>query len=744
SAGLLFEIVLTRIFSATIWYHFTFIAVSVALFGWGMGGLFVELAHLSKWKRLGAAMLPLCSGLFGVSLLAFLLLFVSAPCEPQKLGLYFAMALVPFLLAGMSLSLAFDSYAADANRLYFADLLGAAIGTLLVPCLLGILGAETTVLATAVLPALACFLFLLSGKPPAALWPRLVSLLLVVGLTVFAALNLSNGFVRIGRAPTKALYNVLDEDPARAIVFDRWNAYSRISAVGGFKDSRLARMFIDSDAWTDVSKWDGKYESTVPLKNQFRFVPFLFHEKPRVLVIGPGGGPDVLLAIAAQSSRITAVEMNPLVIEYVKSCGAQAGNIYDYPGVELVQEEGRNFMSRSHEKFDMIILGFVDSWASVASGGLSLTENYLYTSEAFTGYYDHLSETGTLVIIRWPVDVPRCVANTFNILSARGLKPAEIGSRVLAVAEWAPHKEEPVQTFFMLRKSAFPEGLAERLLKPYPDCHRIHVPGLASISPYAELFSGQVGLAGFEDRLTSKANPVTDDMPFYFAREKPYGMPAFMTKLLSIPLGLAAAAMVVVIMLAISRKANRVHAFSSIVYFSMLGIGFILVEIALIHKFILLLGHPIYAICVLLFAMLLWCSIGSLLSRKVSTERVRRALLVVLPVVAVVLAGTMLAVPFAIEKSMSSAIAVRIAVAVSMLTPIGLLMGMPFPLGVRYVRNIGGSVPLMWGVNGIMSVVGSVAAMVLAVVFGFNCALVVGCLFYLLAILPVIAWKAKV
>src|SRR6184192_4701898 len=155
------------------------------------------------------------------------------------------------------------------------------------------------------------------------------------------------------------------------------------------------------------------------MKGSYRALPFRLTPNAETLIIGPGGGPDVIAALASGSRKVTAVEMNPLMLKFVRSYGARAGNVYDRPEVETIQSEGRNFISRTNRKFDIILLGFVDSWASVASGGLSLSENYLYTTEAMRAYYDHLSDNGMLVILRWDVDVPRLVSNAVALLGAR-------------------------------------------------------------------------------------------------------------------------------------------------------------------------------------------------------------------------------------------------------------------------------------------------------------------------------------
>src|SRR6185436_5321934 len=203
----------------------------------------------------------------------------------------------------------------------------------------------------------------------------------------------------------------------------------------------------DSDAWTNAQQWDGRLESIREVRDWYRALPFRLTPNAETLVIGPGGGSDVIVALGSGSRKVTAVEMNPLMLQFVRHYGDRAGNLYDRPDVEVIQSEGRSFISRTDRKFDVIFLGFVDTWASVASGGLSLSENYLYTEQAFSAYYNHLSDDGILVIMRWGVDVPRLVANSVALLGVE-----EASKRIVVLTEKRDTSEDPAQMMFMLRK----------------------------------------------------------------------------------------------------------------------------------------------------------------------------------------------------------------------------------------------------------------------------------------------------
>ena len=512
-SGLMFEIGLTRIFSATIWYHFAFVAISVALLGWGLGGFALHLLkpRLSFTEE-RAATLTL---LYAASLPLALFLIVRFPFHPDRLVFYFVVSLAPFLLAGMALAMIFDLHRASVGRVYFADLLGASAGALLVTFLLSWLGGETAVLAVALAPAAAAACF--SKRL------RLAAGGLGLAVLVAVAVNERTGLFRIRSAPTKGLYQHLAAQPGARIVLTGWNAYSRIDAATGFPSPYLARLYIDSDAWTNVLEWDGDVESVASFRGWYRALPFqVVPERPKTLVIGPGGGSDVLVALAAGSEAVTAAEMNPLMLRFVRHFGAGAGNLYDHPRVEALLTEGRTFIRRTERLFDVILLGFVDSWAAVASGGLSLSENHLYTTEAFQAYFDHLTPDGALVILRWSVDVPRLVAN-----AVANLGPEEAGRRIAVLLEKRGTPQDPPQMIFMLKKRPFTEEETARMAD-WKLAVPVILPGRHVEEPYASIFAGRMTVAEWEAQAPARVDPVTDDRPFFFARQKPWGLPASM------------------------------------------------------------------------------------------------------------------------------------------------------------------------------------------------------------------------
>jgi hypothetical protein len=711
-SGLLFEIGLTRIYSATIWYHFAFVAISMALLGWGLGGLAVYLLKRSWPPSIEKA--AVFTMLYGLAIPGCLWVLVRYPFEFSRLPLYFITPIVPFFLGGMALSMIFDLNRAGAGSLYFADLAGASLGAVSVGVLLQLVGGEVSLLLAAVAPMVAAGL--LSRRL------RLVALVEAAIVLLLAVTNSSTGRFHVIPGTIKAMRRQMDEHPGSRVTQSGWNAYSRIDAVEGVAPDFLARLYIDSDAWTSVMPWDGSIDSVHAMRDSYRALPFHFNPGGDTLIIGPGGGPDVVAALASGSRKVTAVEMNPLMIEFVRHYGARAGSLYDRPDVEVIQSEGRNFISRTDRRFDTIFLGFVDSWASVASGGLSLSENYLYTTQAFRAYFDHLNDNGVLVILRWSSDVPRLVANSVALLGADGASP-----RLAALMEKRDSPADPPQMLFMLRKRPFTAAESGQL-ENWPLARPLIVPGYPVPEPYTALLGGRTSMAAWEAASPTRVGAVFDDSPFYFAIERPWGMPsAIAWRLFG---WLLAPSLVLLALFAAfgkpKKKAAAPYA-ASVAYFACLGFGFIAVELALLQNLTLLLGHPIFTLAILLFTLLAAGGLGSAVSAFVAP---RGACLVIAAL------GTLeaVALPRVVPLLLPLPLAARIIVAMALVAPLGFVMGMPFPRGLQSTGRASlPAPPFFWGLNGVMSVIGSVTTVFVALKWGFQAAMLLGCLAYVLA-----------
>jgi hypothetical protein len=459
------------------------------------------------------------------------------------------------------------------------------------------------------------------------------------------------------------------------------------------------------------------------MRGWYRALPFTLFDRPETLIIGPGGGSDVLVALASGSRKVTAVELNPLMVQFVRHYGARAGHLYARPDVEVVQSEGRNFISRTDRRFDVIFLGFVDSWASVASGGLSLSENYLYTTQAFSGYYDRLTDDGVLVVLRWDVDVPRLVANSIALL---GVEAA--ARRIVVLMERREGtRDDPPQMIFMLRKRPFTPDETATIAATWTKAQPVLLPGVHADPPYADLFAGRLTLDEHVARAPARVGPVFDDSPFYFATHRPVGMAPGMAIALLVLVVPVVGLLVWFVAAGWPRGGAAAPYASGIIYFAALGAGFITVELALLQQLTLLLGHPIFTLSLLLFTLLAAGGAGSAISARVRAR-------VACAIVAALALGYAVALPAIVPRLLPLGLPARIGIAVALIVPLAVAMGIPFPRGLRRAGQDGlPAPPFFWGLNGVMSVLGSVATVVIALTLGFRAAMVAGAGCYLAA-----------
>jgi hypothetical protein len=431
-SGLVLEVSITRIFSAAIWYHFAFVAVSVALVGLGASGLVVQ-HRVKKLKGKWAENLTIYSA-WGIAIFIPITLFVMHALASQVIYLPLFMILfsVPFFLVGIIISAAFNAFASVAGRLYAADLIGASAGALLVVLFLVLTGGEGATLIVGLIAAIGGTIFSRIAKNTKK---TVVSLMFVAFALSLIILNHATQIFAIPTDPTaqKDLPIYLREHPGSKIVKTEWNSFSRIDVVegGAGGEGLVAKVFIDGGAGTNIISWDGKTESRQELSTWMQYLPFKMMQDPKVLVIGSGGGRDVVASLVSGSKDVTSVEINPIIYETVKSYGDRAGNVYSHEYVRSYVDEGRSFITRSSEKYDIVYVPFVDTWASVSSGGLSVSENFLYTLQGFQQYYDHLTDTGKIVTVRWLIDAPRYINTYAKLLEQNGIPQDKLDSHLI-------------------------------------------------------------------------------------------------------------------------------------------------------------------------------------------------------------------------------------------------------------------------------------------------------------------------
>jgi len=784
-ATLMYELVLTRIFSVLMWYHFASMAISLALFGMGVSALVVYLRP--GWfppERTGL-LTARWAGLFALSVALFFALFVLFRLQPQfgfrilaffhqpfyqpfqqgfydrgipgsllivLAGLYLLTAL-PFFCSGLTLTLLLSRHLPQINRLYFWDLLGAGSGCLLIILLLKLLGGITAILAIALCGLLAAWLLL---PPQASRLQRWGLLAAGVVLALAGIGNLVNGYADIRFARGRYEPNLL---------WSAWNSFSRVAVYPSQSQemdqawglSRTYRgaipeqlgMVVDDTGYTTMYRWEGERTLDFFRANVIA-LPYALKERPSALVIGPGGGKDVLTALAMGSPQVTAVEVNPLIVRAVNEEFAPfTGALYRRPEVTLAVDEGRSFVRRSRQRYDIIQASAVFGRMAPAAGAFTLSENNLYTAEAFRDYWEHLRPDGILTISRFIFEreTLRLVSLGLNQLKAAGV--TDPGAHIAVI------KERGLANFMLKRTPFSTEEIARlRTLAADLEFSVVYLPDRRNGSgPFPRLIASG-GSDAFYQEFPFDIRPTSDDRPFFYYMFKPLDFLKLFTfpeesqfedravltlrNLLLVVSGFVALFLLLPLLVWRRSQLRVPGASRRLFYFAALGLGFMLVEIGLMRRFILFLGPPIYSLAVILCALLFFSGIGSLLADRVIPGRERRALMLVLLALVLLLNIYIFVLPSLLEPLMGLPVLGRCLLAGLLLIPLGLLLGMPLPLGMRHFHRDGAAVPWAWGVNSATSVLGALLAVVAAMNFGFTLTLLGGELIYLAALATVL------
>jgi predicted membrane-bound spermidine synthase len=786
---LLFELALTRIFSIVLWYDYAFMAISIAFFGLGIGSLLTHiLKNKVKREQLPSKILQ-TTIIFAVSVPIFLVLIGHViPPNIHFIYVFYLTSSIPFFFAGISMSLIFFAMPREVSKLYFIDLVGAAAATLMLDPLMQRLGAESVLLSAALLvisPSLIAALALStpsSQKKNVLNTPVIENKIKLSGIIVLAAsaillaTNTDANILAIKPGENKGLHYQLAKPSEFEHLSTQWNSFSRIDVTrqlnpqdsdDGDNNGRsraLSAIAIDADADTPVFKWNGSSADLVWLKKFMDYLPFeISNDVNNTLVIGSGGGEDVLVALAGGSKKVTAVEINPLIISRAKQFGSSAGNLYERKEVELFIDDGRRFISSSDSKYDRIVIKLVDSWAAQLAGGYALSENYLYTVEAFRQYLRHLDEdNGMLVMVRWNFELPRLMPLVAESLrqEKKGGSSEDIRKQILVVENRpglyfeSNNKQTIYPVLLIIKNNPFTDSeinlAKERIANN--NARVIAMPGGYIQPPYDTLlldknYYHNQQLQESDLRAILKLKPPTDDSPFYFAKEQ---VPNQMILLLETVLGVSA---VLALLLIYYSRRNRALTITSstsswfhMIFVIFIGLGFMFLEITFIQKFLLLLGTPIMALTVILFSILLSSGIGAYLSGRLFHKNPYKAVVVSIPL----LVGIVLAYYGLLQGIIDSAIILqlpqRILLTFALLSPAGLLMGFQFPSITRMASTHSNqgehsdeNITLLWGINVIASVIATVLTAISSMVIGFNGNLLLGAALYLGALASAIA-----
>ncbi|MDF1535354.1 MAG: hypothetical protein P1S46_02495 [bacterium] len=766
---LLYELTLTRLFSVLMWYHFASLSIAAALLGFAIGGVVVHVRPSTvSEKRFPGSLAPWTVAA-GLSTMApFLLLwaarlkpgilfpllsffhqpyyqpFRQAPPGPDSavilsMAVLYAVITVPFTAAGIALAGLFMRVAKRrVAKLYAADLAGAAAGCLLFVPGLKLLGAPS-LLPLASASALAASFFLVKRTR------RLVILgvaVLLVGTAIY------NGPAdRIVRMPYAR--GQLEPD----IRFSAWNALSRVVVyplsqweaeqawgIGRRYTGRHPEhmgLLVDDAGYTPIMENTGG--DPRPQWATWHIISPAFQLRPGAssLIIGPGGGRDILTALGSGASRVTAVELNPLIVEAVNERFRDfSGGPYSLPGVRTIIGEGRSRLARETDLFDVIQATSVFGENSPSAGAFTLSANFLYTKEAFREYWDHLEKDGILSLTRsvFGLRALRLVSLARDLLVDKGDPSPENSIAVL--------RERGLATV-LLRKGGFTEKEIQALgsIALEKGFTIEYLPRIATEGRFADAVRGQDITGGRFD-----ISPPTDDRPFFYnnvPKSRFFNVFFKPTErgerhiivLRTMAVGLLFPIALLLLLPLLGKKPaasrQRFPLARTSAYFAGIGFGYMTIELTMMHRLALFLGNPTYSLTVVLVVLLLSSAAGSLWSGR-GVRRLGRYL-PLLSLASILLSIVTWAVCGALSPSLDLGTGWRILVTTVLLSPQGFVMGIFFPTGLVWVSERAGNlVPWAWAVNGATSVAGSLGTVILAMNFGYSRVLVAGALCYAL------------
>lgn len=785
-ALLMHEILLTRIFSVTMWYHFGFMVISLALLGLTAGAVVVFLAPRYFTVERAKHQLALTATIYSISIVLSFLINQSIPFITDtslSLIIYFSIVFTfvivafPFFFVGMNISIALTKFPSQVSRLYAFNLSGSAFGCVLYIAVMRITDGPTAVVVVAALAAAGAAFFASEIKSRRL---RTASLGCLFFLTLFAV---GNTYLVWNQSSQLRLVWVLGQKEQRPL-YEKWNPFSRVIVNGNpdtlnnplihglspkFKSEANVRqlmLVVDLAGAAMITSYDGPYEQLDYLKHTVSNLAHHVRADADVLIIGGGGGKDVLSALAFKQKSITAVEINDLVTEIMTESFADfAGNLHELPKVTWVTDEGRSYVARLKKTKDIIQLTFVDTFAASASGAFVLTENGLYTTEAWTSFMDKLSSNGVLTVTHYyfnklPASIYRIVGMAREALLAQGaIDPRKHVFLAKCVdpytSSWSKSGRDDVATI-VVSKIPFTDDELDKLESI---CREMSFDVVLSpreaISPdfVTIIDGGPIETVAAEYPLI--LDPPTDDRPFFFHTLRfrglldrdvaDHGLLSINMKavrLLFLLLGIVCVLSLLLLVLPFLRFGRPLApgSMSFLGFFMAIGLGFMFVEISQLNRLSIFLGHPTYSLAVVLFSLLVAGGLGSYSTHRLQgmvTYRQTYARLVLLIVVLVVIG---VITPYITHVYAGATTPFRIAVALGLLLPMGFLMGMPFPMGMKFVSaDLAPFTPWFWGVNGAMSVCASVLAVVIAMSLGISASFFMGVLCYVFASVALIS-----
>ncbi len=770
SATLTYEISLTRIFSIAQGYHFAFLVISIGLLGLGASGSFLTVFSSLVKKELTKTLFITTLAFSVISFISYLLIN-QIPFDPMRISwdktqllyilYYYLLLSLPFFFTGLTISLAITHLHNQVNQLYFADVAGASLGCLVALFVFSFGGMTGAIGAVISLGLLSSLCFCLQFKRRLFF---LFPLLLVCSFLIFA--RAESTLFQINISPYKGLMVAL-RYPSAKLMSTKWNPFSRVDVVESpvvrfapglslnHQDSLPPQLGItvDGDNLNAITHYHGNKDELTFLSRLPSALPYYLKKIDDVLILEPLGGLDVLMGLYFGAGNIDGVELNPLIVYAVNDDFKNfSGNLYEQEGVNITVGEVRSYLRKTEKHYDLLHLSISNTLGASSTGVYGLVEDYLFTEEAFTQYLGHLKDGGFFTITTYLLPPPRqelrIISLLLSVMEKRKVPYPEL--RLAAIRTWGT-------LTIVCKKGDFNY---EEIAKLKGFCHDrnfdlVYYPGINPEEvnlynqlkePLYHLLIMQLVEKGSREKLYRDylfdLAPVTDDQPFFyhffklnklkevywsvegkwqFLIEGAYLVPVIFIQALFLSF------LFIFLPIFLSSKRSAFKAVSRkqkiriVSYFSLVGTGFMFVEISLIQKFILFLDHPYYAVSLVIAALLMATGVGSYLSRRLSITKSGKAAYFLLLALCLSIIAYSYILPALFHLLLPYNLLTRQCLTLLMLFPLGILMGIPFPLGIRWLSSFSPSlIPWAWCINGCSSVLSSILAVMIALGGGFT------------------------
>ena len=770
---LMYEILLTRIFSVTMGYHFAFMAVSLAMFGMTAGAVIVYLYPQKFPQDNIKNVLAKHSMYFAVFIIITSLIHVTIPFIHSLslagfavIALVYISACIPFVFSGICISIILTRFTGNINKLYAADLIGAALGCILVVQFINISGGPTAAFICALFTTFASITFALDAGNKKFVKSAAVFSLLIL---LFSAVN-TIGVIE--NNPILRLYWVRGEW-ANKPLHEKWNSFSRVSIDGDStkfevpfawglsntydRSQKVQQLMLNVDAHstTVLTKFNGDFTKVKQLEYDVANITQYLRKNSDYMIIGSGAGRDVLSSLYFKQKSILGIEINKDMISAINDdFGGFTGHLDKYPNTTFVGDEARSYIQRLVQKFDVIQVSVIDSYSATSS--VVLTENSLYTLETWKTLFEHLNPNGLITVTRFyrakPTELYKLITISAQTLVNAGVKNPREHLLLLRCDQQERMIEGAGTGTIVMSKAPFTQAELKTVdsVSNVMQFIQVLTPSVSLDSNFALItLANENARTSYIQNFPVNISPPTDDKPYYFLflkltdilnRDlwKEWGM-QFNVEAISIVLSLfvimafLTAACILVPLKMTSKKIKLKGSLPYMMFFAFIGLGFMFVEISQIQRLNIFLGYPTYSIAAALFTLLLASGAGSYFTGSKDITAANKNVLRITMLLAVLIIFGLLT-PFVITACRQESTFIRVLVSCVILFPIGFFMGMAFPMGMKAASyNMPQITPWLWGINGVCSVLATVLSIIIALSYGITASYWTGFVCYIAA-----------